>query len=156
VHDEHWWCYVVKCDSKELFALDSLGHKDQSRKRIDKVVVCMLLSKRVLFVKCKISIHFCCVMLFYAFEIDCIGEADFVFFKLIVFGQVDFVFLKLIIFGHADFVFLKCIVFSQADFVFLTFTVFAQAQRLQHMFSIVGMDVPPNIIEPKVPLQPNK
>jgi len=45
VHDNHWWCYVVKCDSKELFVLDSLGHNDWSRKGIHKVVVCMLVIK---------------------------------------------------------------------------------------------------------------
>jgi len=53
-HDNHWWCYVVKCDSRELFVLDSLGHNDRSRKRIDKAVVCMLVNKCLLFVKCKI------------------------------------------------------------------------------------------------------
>jgi len=57
---------VVKCDSKEFFVLDSLGHNDRSRKHINKAMECMLLSKRVLFVKCKILIHFCC-MLFLCF-----------------------------------------------------------------------------------------
>ncbi|XP_027925341.1 uncharacterized protein LOC114182635 [Vigna unguiculata] len=38
VHDYHWWCYVVKCDTKQFFVLDSLGHCRKERKRIDNAI----------------------------------------------------------------------------------------------------------------------
>ncbi|QCD78305.1 Ulp1 protease family [Vigna unguiculata] len=38
VHDNHWWCYVVKCDSKQFFVLDSFGHSRKDRKKINNVV----------------------------------------------------------------------------------------------------------------------
>ncbi|QCD86778.1 Ulp1 protease family [Vigna unguiculata] len=38
VHDDHWWCYVVNCQEKKLYVLDSIGHSNKIRKRIDNVV----------------------------------------------------------------------------------------------------------------------
>ncbi|KOM38003.1 hypothetical protein LR48_Vigan03g138500 [Vigna angularis] len=37
-HDDHWWCYCVNCQSRELFILDALGHKRRSRNAIDKAM----------------------------------------------------------------------------------------------------------------------
>ncbi|XP_014511572.1 ubiquitin-like-specific protease 1A [Vigna radiata var. radiata] len=42
VGDDHWWCYAVNCQSRELFILDPLGHKRRSRKKIDKAIVATL------------------------------------------------------------------------------------------------------------------
>ncbi|KOM55451.1 hypothetical protein LR48_Vigan10g134300 [Vigna angularis] len=39
VGDDHWWCYCVNCQSRELFILDSLGHKRRTRYAIDKAMV---------------------------------------------------------------------------------------------------------------------
>jgi len=39
VHDDHWWFYVVNCQEKKLHVLDSIGHSNKNRKRIDKAVV---------------------------------------------------------------------------------------------------------------------
>ncbi|KOM58193.1 hypothetical protein LR48_Vigan11g122700 [Vigna angularis] len=38
VGDDHWWCYAVNCQSREMFILDSLDHKRRRRKSIDKVM----------------------------------------------------------------------------------------------------------------------
>ncbi|KOM43730.1 hypothetical protein LR48_Vigan05g133500 [Vigna angularis] len=42
VGDDHWWCYAVNCQSREMFILDSLGHKRRRRKSIDKAMVATL------------------------------------------------------------------------------------------------------------------
>ncbi|KOM44051.1 hypothetical protein LR48_Vigan05g165600 [Vigna angularis] len=42
VGDDHWWCYAVNCQSREMFILDSLGHKRRRRKSIDKAMVAIL------------------------------------------------------------------------------------------------------------------
>ncbi|XP_027905985.1 uncharacterized protein LOC114165600 [Vigna unguiculata] len=38
VNDDHWWCYVVNCKEKKLYVLDSIGHSNKSRRRIDNAV----------------------------------------------------------------------------------------------------------------------
>ncbi|KOM31694.1 hypothetical protein LR48_Vigan01g124900 [Vigna angularis] len=38
VHDDHWWCYLVKLSSLEIFVIDSLGKGIRDRKRIDTAV----------------------------------------------------------------------------------------------------------------------
>ena len=39
VNDDHWWCYVVNCKEKKLYVLDSIGHSNKSRRKIDNAVV---------------------------------------------------------------------------------------------------------------------
>jgi len=29
MHKDHWWCYVVNCQEKKLFVLDSIGHSNK-------------------------------------------------------------------------------------------------------------------------------
>jgi len=48
------------------------------------------------------------------------------------------------------------IVYSMRSLRLLKFILFWQAERLQHMFSMVGMDGPLKVNQPKVPLQLNK
>ncbi|WVY95888.1 hypothetical protein V8G54_028039 [Vigna mungo] len=42
VGDDHWLCYVVNCQLRELFILDSCGHRRRSRKKFDKAMVVTL------------------------------------------------------------------------------------------------------------------
>ena len=39
VHEGHWWCYVVNCQQKKLFVLDSIGHSNKNGKRIDNAII---------------------------------------------------------------------------------------------------------------------
>ncbi|KOM48385.1 hypothetical protein LR48_Vigan07g208900 [Vigna angularis] len=39
VHDDHWWCYLVKLSTLQIFVIDSLGKGIKDRKRIDKAIV---------------------------------------------------------------------------------------------------------------------
>jgi len=51
VHDDHWWCYVLKRRSRELMVIDSMGDHDGSRAELDNAMVC----EHVFFLYC---IHF--------------------------------------------------------------------------------------------------
>ncbi|KOM47543.1 hypothetical protein LR48_Vigan07g124700 [Vigna angularis] len=37
-HDDHWWCYLVKLSTLQIFVIDSLGRGIKDRKRIEKFV----------------------------------------------------------------------------------------------------------------------
>jgi len=39
VHEGHWWCYAVNCQQKKLYVLDSIGHSNKNRKRLDNAIV---------------------------------------------------------------------------------------------------------------------
>ncbi|QCD92951.1 Ulp1 protease family [Vigna unguiculata] len=38
VHEGHWWCYAVNCQQKKLYVLDSIGHSNKNRKRVDNAI----------------------------------------------------------------------------------------------------------------------
>ncbi|XP_027927659.1 uncharacterized protein LOC114184552 [Vigna unguiculata] len=38
IHEQHWWCYVINCRTRQFFVLDSLGSKRQGHKRIDNAI----------------------------------------------------------------------------------------------------------------------
>jgi len=39
LHADHWWCYVLKRRTRELFVIDSIGNHDGSREAIDNAMV---------------------------------------------------------------------------------------------------------------------
>ncbi|XP_027922562.1 uncharacterized protein LOC114180443 [Vigna unguiculata] len=39
VHEGHWWCYAVNCQQKKLYVLDSIGHSNKNRKRLDNAIM---------------------------------------------------------------------------------------------------------------------